>query len=90
MDKGIENQIMKLQLQGYGYKKIAATLALPVNSVKSFCKRHHVSETQTDHLKICLYCGKGIENTPHKKQKSSVLIDAGVLGGILMQRLGAE
>ena len=31
------NEIQRLRLAGLGYVKIAQTLTLPVNTVKSFC-----------------------------------------------------
>lgn len=37
------SQIMKLQQDGLGYKRIATATGLPVNTVKTFCRRNPVS-----------------------------------------------
>ena len=37
-------RIHKLSQEGLGYKKIAAALALPVNSVKTYLRRHPAGE----------------------------------------------
>jgi len=64
---GIE--IAKLQLKGYGYKRIAKELSLSPNTVKSYIKRHPLDEVRAELLSVCLYCGKGLEHTPGKKKK---------------------
>ena len=37
-------RIHKFRQEGLGYKKIAAALALPVNSVKTYLRRHPAGE----------------------------------------------
>ena len=37
--------ISELRDQGYGYKRIADTLSLSLNTVKSFCRRHDPNKT---------------------------------------------
>ena len=61
-----KESILSLQQSGMGYKKIAATLGLPVNGVKSFCRRHADSATKTG---CCPQCGKPLKQLPHKKAK---------------------
>ncbi len=60
-----KEKIRELQRQGYGYKKIASLLCLPVNTVKSHIRRHPIDLSK----KTCLYCDKVITNTPHKREK---------------------
>lgn len=62
-----KDRIVQLQRQGYGYKRIAAMLDLPVNGVKSFCRRH----PQDDNLLpgMCPQCGATVEQVPKRKQK---------------------
>lgn len=60
-----ENEIIALQKQGYGYRKIAAMLDLPLNKVKYYCEKHPYDPNQ----KKCLACGTVIKNTPHKREK---------------------
>ena len=57
-------KIDSMQSQGLGYKKIAAMTGLPVNSVKSYCRRH-----QPDQDAGCRFCGKPLVQKPGVKQK---------------------
>ena len=59
------NSIIALQKQGYGYKRIAAETGIPLNTVKSFCRRHPAEEAES----FCLCCGSPLEHVPHKKKK---------------------
>lgn len=62
-----KDRIVQLQRQGYGYKRIAATLGLPVNGVKSFCRRHPMDEVLTPGR--CPQCGAMVEQTPGRKPR---------------------
>nr|DAT23143.1 MAG TPA: DNA gyrase subunit A [Caudoviricetes sp.] len=56
-------QITQLQQADYGYKRIASALGLPVNGVKTYCRRHPVV------IHVCLQCGTPVPQAPHRKQK---------------------
>ena len=58
--------ISRLMRDGNGYRKIAAELDLPINSVKSWCRRHPCEEERTER---CLMCGDEISSKPHKKPR---------------------
>lgn len=58
-------EIKRLKLEGFGPKAIADQLGISVNTVKSFIRRH--TEIQTTHP--CRQCGKGVEQTPGRKEK---------------------
>lgn len=60
-----KTKIRKLREQGFGYKKISAQTGIPLNTVKSFCKR----DTGKDEKSVCLFCGTGLKLTPHKREK---------------------
>ena len=62
-------RIHKLSQEGLGYKKIAAALDLPVNSVKTYLRRHPVAEDAAAVPDICERCGNPIIQTPHRKRK---------------------
>ena len=62
-------RIHKLSQEGLGYKKIAAALGLPVNSVKTYLRRHPASEDAAAVPDICEMCGKPILQAPHRKRK---------------------
>ena len=38
-------RITELRQQGFGYKRIADALSLPLNTVKSFCRRQNISQS---------------------------------------------
>ncbi len=60
--------IIALQKHGYGYKRISAETGIPINTVKSFCRRH-ATETAEVQDTFCLCCGNPLQHTPHKKKK---------------------
>ena len=59
------NAILALRESGTSMRKIAETLGLPLNTVKSFCYRSKTTQKETEHLICCNYCGSII------KQKSN-------------------
>lgn len=59
-----KNEIIRLQKEGMGYRAIAACLSLPVDSVKSWCRRH-----PNDQADECLCCGAAIHQTPQKRRR---------------------
>lgn len=59
-------QIDRLRQDGKGYRTIAAELGLPINSVKSWCRRHPLEAGNTD---VCLHCGVEIISKPHKRKR---------------------
>jgi len=68
MTESDKRRIRQLQIEGLGYKRIAAMLDLPVNSVKSHCYRHPVDKEPEIKLP-CQYCGKKVLQQPHRKEK---------------------
>ena len=63
-------QIVALQQKGYGYKKISSDTGLPVNTVKSFLRRHPLQSMEPHTGAVfCRHCGKPIEQAPHKREK---------------------
>lgn len=78
MTKEEKQNILTLQAQGLGYKRIAATLGISENTVKSFLKRadkvpeiFHVPEAPRvdDGKHLCLQCGKSVPQNPGRKEK---------------------
>lgn len=64
------SRIIQLQCEGYGYKKIASLTGLPVNTVKTYCRRHPISKEDTAIENIlCKMCGSKLEQTPHKRKR---------------------
>ena len=61
-------QIRVLQCQGLGYRRIAATLNLSPNSVKSYCQRHPMEpSSQAD--AYCKQCGNPVTFKAGKKKR---------------------
>ena len=59
-----KNKIVKLSNQGMGYLKIANTLNLSSNTVKTFLRREKEKVQR-----LCLQCGKSISNVESKKER---------------------
>ncbi len=76
MTKEQRTKIEKLRADGQSYGAIAQELAISLNTVKSYCRRNHLSSTVTDQKvlaetgTICKNCGKPlIQNAGRKKKK---------------------
>lgn len=61
-------EITKLQIKGYGYKRIANILNLSANTVKSYSRRHPLNTKKIAEMSVCLNCGKDFT---HDKQRAS-------------------
>lgn len=72
-----KKQIIKLRAEGMGYGTIAKKLDMPVNTVKSFCRRNKLNgsiEEETPVLPpgettFCENCGKAIRQIKGRKPK---------------------
>lgn len=70
-------QIIKLRAAGNGYGKIAQTLGISVNTVKSFCRRNDIngdmviepSVKLTGETTACENCGREIQQIAKQKKK---------------------
>ena len=58
--------IARMQKNGQGYRTIAAEIGLPINSVKSWCRRHPVEDLPPDG---CKQCGATLHQTPGKRMR---------------------
>ena len=62
--------LSELQQRGWGYKKIAALMNLPVNTVKAYCRRHKaVAPVAEESQAFCRNCGKPISRIPKAKPR---------------------
>ena len=70
-----KQKIIKLRTGGYGYIRIAQTLGMSENTVKSFCRRNSLCGENKSAVKIkdsgcrCRQCGKKITQTAGRKPK---------------------
>ena len=74
-----KTQIANLRGEGYGYVRIAQTLGISENTVKSFCRRKKLAGRAAasqvmpaavrDGNQFCLCCGKEVAQTPGRKEK---------------------
>ena len=70
-------QIIKLRAAGNGYGKIAKSLGISLNTVKSFCRRNDISSnssvepalTYTGETTYCENCGRPIRQIEKQKKK---------------------
>lgn len=61
-------EIERMRRAGMGYKKIAVTLELSENTVKSYCRRLNDTPAK-DNGEKCLTCGKPLIQIPGYKKK---------------------
>lgn len=73
MTENQQEDIKALRLSGLGYKKIAATLSISENTVKSYCIRNKLKAGNSQH--VCIQCHKDIEQ-PLGKTKKKFCSDA--------------
>ena len=80
MNSHEREQIISLRTAGQSYARIADTLNLSVNSVKSFCRRNALSDCTGSAVKpikaeaplgatACEQCGCPVRQTPGRKHK---------------------
>ena len=69
-------QIIKLRAAGDGYGKIAKSLGISLNTVKSFCRRNDISNSSvepalayTGETTYCENCGQPIRQIEKQKKK---------------------
>ena len=53
-------QIAELRRQGCGYSKIATTLSLSKNTVKSYCQRNEIKALPIKEIQLCKYCSEAM------------------------------
>ncbi|MHB1652329.1 MAG: RNA polymerase subunit sigma-70 [Desulfitobacteriaceae bacterium] len=69
-----KEKIKQMRGEGFSYSKIAATLGISENTVKSFCRRHNLggigmgNANQADGV-LCCHCGMPLTHTVGAKQK---------------------
>lgn len=72
MNSSEKAKIKAYREKGVPYAEIAEVLSLPLNTVKSYCKRHDLGgrrERIAENISLCLQCGTGISQIPHRKVK---------------------
>lgn len=65
-----KKDVERLRKLGYGYKTIAKQLLVPVETIKSHCRRHDIQKEPEKALYVqCLNCGKTLNQLPGRKRK---------------------
>ena len=67
-----KQQIKALRESGESYAQISKMMDLPINSIKTYCRRNNLTSIDVekeDKTSTCLECGKPIEQTPGRKKK---------------------
>ena len=65
MTKEQKGMIVVLQQRGFGYRKIAEETGLPMEAVKTYCRRHPITEADGE-KGLCPLPGK-IDTKKHTK-----------------------
>ncbi len=66
MNNDQKQQLRLLRQQGLGYTKIAATLGVNANTVKSYCQRNNLGANPVG---VCDYCAAPLRQTPGVKKR---------------------
>jgi len=61
-----KHQIDIMRRGGYSYADIADELGVPMNTVKSYCRRSQGQQVAGD---LCRNCGRPLVQNPHARQK---------------------
>lgn len=75
MDDRQRQQIRELRDEGYGYGRIAQTLGISENTIKTYCRRHGLAGVAEGNLSLdgkkhfCLNCGNVILQYIGRKEK---------------------
>ena len=68
-----QEKVTRMRHEGFGYKKIAQTLGMSVNTVKSYCRRHelggNVAILPDSDKSLCRNCKKPISQLPGCKKR---------------------
>ncbi len=70
-----KQKIAALRGKGESYKKIAAALGIPLNTVQSYCRRNDmgvsgkIPQPEADDADACQNCGRRLTHTPGSKRK---------------------
>ena len=67
-----KQQIKALRESGVSYKDISRVVGLPINSIKTYCRRNKLTSIDVkkeEKPSVCLQCGKPINQTPGRKEK---------------------
>ena len=88
-------KITELRGQGLGYTAIANAVGLSKDSVKAYCRSHHLgknTDNSADYspAQLCLHCGKELVHTPGKGRRNSAARNADRHGGIHIRRRSGE
>ena len=66
-----EGRILCMREQGVSYGQIASTLDVPLNTVKSFCRRRNICAETGGAEPRCAYCGKVMPQAGKRKKYCS-------------------
>ena len=65
-----KEQLARMKTAGYSYRQIAEELRVPLNTIKSFCRRHRQGKSAVPVAEgKCLLCGQSITQSPGRKPK---------------------
>lgn len=70
MTEAQKEQVRFLRCEGLGYGAIAARLDISENTVKSFCRRNHLTGVASkEPVLTCRNCGGPLPQKPKRKQR---------------------
>ena len=64
-----KEQILAMRKNQATYAAISDALGIPVNTIKTFCRRNGMVTDTVQHKPCCKYCGSELTNTPNAKPR---------------------
>jgi len=69
MTKSQKDEIFNMRGKGYSYAKIATTLSVSENTIKSYCQRNDMGGLSDFKGERCLHCKRPLQHIDGKKKK---------------------
>ena len=75
MTENQKKQIEQYRQQGFSYTVISRKMSIPINSIKTYCKRHGFGGIRANSavlpqvITACEYCGMPVKQNQGRKQK---------------------
>ena len=69
MNHSKKEEINQLRKNGLGYKRISVIIGVPLNTVKSYCRRQNVDKEVSTNSDVCLLCQAPLVQKKGKKPK---------------------
>ena len=76
MSHAQKQMIEELRRKGMGYGAVAKQMNLPLNTIKTFCRRHNIASNMQESTLVCVPAPRKKRSAPKpKKQKPTIFCE---------------